>query len=584
MDQFQPFKLKPYLLIFGGMFILTSCSTGQIPAPPVEESSAVSIPASGSTAPTNAIELSESQPLTSGINGATAPLLDGIGPLEFPISTDAPLAQKYFNQALTLAFGFNHAEAVRSFKEAARLDPTCGICYAGAALALGPNINAPMTQDAVGPAWSAVQQALALRQHENAKEKAYIDAIATRYSKHGKDRKTLDVVYAGSIAGLVEAYPDDLHARTLHAEALMDLMPWEYWNDDGTPANQNTVTLVKQLETVLAADPNHPGAAHLYIHAMERFEPAKAEAAADRLGPLVPVAGHLVHMPSHIYLRVGRYADAVAANTKAAMADEDYIAQCNAQGLYPAAYYPHNIHFLWYSAMMEGRKAMSVENGLKLAERVPVDVAAQMGALQSYIAVPVYTYVRFGMWEEVLSLHKPAANLPFTRAMYHYGRGLAQAAVGNIQAAQQERSALLELAASEALQNMTMRRPGVTSDLLGIAQSLVTARIKRHQGDTDAELAALQQAVAFQDALPYSEPPLWHYPVRQTLGEAQIRAGNFAGAEATFAEDLLHFPMNPWSLFGSELAKQGLGQDTQNIQQERANAWRNSDIAPAVSW
>jgi len=525
------------------------------------------------------------QPLViSATDGATAPLLEGIGPLHFPISTGNPLAQKYFDQALTLAFGFNHAEAVRSFKEAARLDPTCGICYAGAALALGPNINAPMGAEAIAPAWQAIQQAIALREFENSKEKAYIDAIATRYSEDGKDRAALDIIFAGSMSGLAKQYPGDLHARTLYAESLMDLMPWKYWKDDGTPASDNTVHLVTELEHVIAQDPQHPGAAHLYIHVMERFEPAKAVPAADILGSLVPVAGHLVHMPSHIYLRVGRYADAVDANIKAANADEDYISQCNAQGMYPAAYYPHNIHFLWYAAMMEGRKTLAIESALKLAERVPKDVAAQMGALQSYIAVPVYTYIRFGMWNEVLALPDAPENLPFTRAMSHYGRGLAHAALGNPAAAKQELSALSKLAADDGLQNLNMRRPGVTANLVGIAESLINARIQRHAGNATAELAALKKAVEHQDALPYTEPPLWHYPVRQTLGEAQMRAGDFTAAAQTFAEDLVHFPMNPWSLYGAELAEAGLGEDTSDIQKQRRNAWRNADIDPVVSW
>jgi tetratricopeptide (TPR) repeat protein len=494
------------------------------------------------------------------------------------------MAQAYFNQALTLAFGFNHAEAVRSFKEAARQDATCGICWAGAALALGPNINAPMSEDAVEPAWQAVQRALALRKFETPQEQAYIDAIATRYSEDGEDRKALDIIYAGSMSGLVEQYPNDLNARALRAEALMDLMPWAYWNDDGSPAGKNTNILVDDLETVMAADPKHPGALHLYIHVMERFEPQRAVAAADRLGGLVPVAGHLVHMPSHIYLRVGRYSDAVDANTEASEADEDYISQCNAQGLYPAAYYPHNIHFLWYSAMMEGRKTLSISSALKLAERVPLEMAAKMGALQSYIAVPVYTYVRFGMWDDVLALPDAPNNLPFSQAMLHYGRGLAHAAQGNIARAEAELATLKTVATSEPVQSLNMRMPGVNEPLLGIASSLVRARIARAQDNADAELAALQQAVALQDSLPYTEPPHWHYPVRQTLGEAQLRAGLFDQAAQTFAQDLIHFPQNPWSLYGAELAQHGLGQRDAHLQKQRVHAWRNADIEPAVSW
>ena len=506
--------------------------------------------------------------------GATAPLLEGIGDLHFPISTDSPTAQQYFNQALTLAFGFNHAEAVRSFKEAARLDPTCGICWAGAALALGPNINAPMNTAAVAPAWEAVQMALAQRGAETPREQAYIDAIASRYSEQGDDRATLDLIYAGAIGGVAERFPEDLHARTLHAEALMDLMPWEYWQDDGSPASDHTTKLVAELEHVMAQDPNHPGAAHLYIHAMERFEPYKAEAAADRLGDLVPVAGHLVHMPSHIYLRVGRYADAVDANAKAAMADEDYIAQCNAQGLYPAMYYPHNVHFLCYAAMMEGRKSLSVESAEKLAARVPMEMARVMGPLQSYLSVPMYTYVRFGMWDAALNASMPADDLPFAQAMHLYGQGVAQAAQGDVKAAGKTLQTLEKLAASDAIASLNMRRPGVVPNLMGIARNLVTARIARANDDSATELAALQQAVAQQDKLPYAEPPMWHYPVRQTLGEAQLRAGQIEAAQITFAEDLKHFPRNPWSLYGLEQA----------VSAARENAWQNADIQPTVSW
>lgn len=514
----------------------------------------------------------------------TAPLLEGIGPLRFPISTTKPLAQAYFNQALTLAFGFNHAEAVRSFREAARQDPTCGICYWGVALALGPNINAPMNEAAVAPAWAAVQKALALREHENAHEQAYIDAIETRYSEDGDDRKTLDLLYAGAMAGLTRQFPNDLHARTLHAEALMDLMPWSYWTDDGEPASPHTTTFVKQLESVLAADPNHPGAAHLYIHAMERFYPAKAVPAADRLGNLVPVAGHLVHMPSHIYLRVGRYADAVDANARAALADEDYIAQCNAQGLYPAAYYPHNIHFLWYAAMMEGRKAMAIENALRLAERVPIEVARNMAALQSYLAAPVYTYVRFGMWNEVLQLPAPPDGVPYATAMHLYGEGIAHAALGNLPAARQALRKLNKLASTNELRDMNMRRPGVTPKLLAMAADLVNARIARNRGINDAEIEHLQSAVATQDTLPYTEPPLWHYPIRQALGDALIRAGRPADALAAFSDDLSHFPANPWSLYGMELANSALSRDTSDLANARRHAWRNADVEPTVTW
>lgn len=515
---------------------------------------------------------------------STAPLLDGIGPLHFPISSDKPLVQTYFDQGLTLAFGFNHAEAVRSFREATRRDPTCAICFWGEALALGPNINAPMGEQAIVPAWAAMQNALRLRPGASQREQAYIDAIAARYSEDGEDRATLDLTYAGAMAGLVQKYPDDLHARTLYAEALMDLMPWEYWQDDGSPTNEHTTRLVAELEQVMAADPEHVGALHLYIHAMERFEPEKAVVAADTLGGLVPVAGHLVHMPSHIYLRVGRYEDAVNSNARAAEADEDYIAQCNAQGLYPAAYYPHNVHFLWYAAMMEGRKQLALDSATKLTARVPQEMAKVMGPLQSYLAVPVYTYVRFGMWDELLALPEPAHDLPFLQAMHLYGQGMAQAALGEIVAAQATLAELETLGESDTLKALTMRRPGAIEDLIGIARSLISARIARSNGDAEEELAKLAHAVEHQDNLPYTEPPLWHYPVRQSLGDAQMRAGQPTEAITTFEQDLVQFPHNPWSLYGLEMALGATAQNNQSVVERRAHAWRNADIQPTVGW
>ncbi|CAN0460962.1 unnamed protein product, partial [Scytosiphon promiscuus] len=267
-----------------------------------------------------------------------------------------------------------------------------------------------------------------------------------------------------------------------------------------------------------------------------------------------------------------------------AEADEDYIAQCNAQGLYPAAYYPHNIHFLWYSAMMEGRKTLAIDNALKLAERVPVEVARQMGALQSYLAVPVYTYVRFGMWDQVLALPAPAEGLPYTQAMHLYGNGLAHAASGDLAAADASLKQLRALGSTDALKNMTMRRPGVTQHLIGIAENLVQARIHRARAQTEQEISALRQAVTHQDALPYTEPPLWHYPVRQALGEALLRSQQYAAATNAFLQDLAHFPQNPWSLYGLELAKQGLEQNAEQIATQRRHAWRNADITPAVAW
>ncbi len=512
-----------------------------------------------------------------------APLLQGIGPLHFPISTVEPKAQRYFNQALTLAFGFNHAEAVRSFRAAAALDPTCGICYAGQALALGPNINAPMSEEAIAPAWKAVEFARAQRHHETDRERDYIDAITARYSENGEDRAALDAAFSEAMAALAAKYPDDLHALTLYAESLMDRMPWAYWNDDGTP-KEITPTLVEALETVLAADPEHPGAAHLYIHAMEQFTPNKAEEAADRLGGLVPVAGHLVHMPSHIYLRLGRYHDAVIANQQAAAADEDYIAQCNAQGLYPAAYYPHNLHFLWYAAMMEGQRGLSLATADRLRERVPVEVARQMGAIQAYLPVRMFTFARFGMWDEALAEAPEAEGLPYATAMWHYGRGLALAAKGDVESARAELAALEATRDSDEFDLVVLRRAEISRNLVDIAANLVRAGIEKQLGNTEREVELLREAVDIQLTLPYSEPPFWHFPVRQALGTALIRNRDLQAAQEVFAADLVEFPENGWSLHGLREALAGDGEPVAGVDARLKLAWRNSDIAPGTGW
>ncbi len=509
-----------------------------------------------------------------------APLLQGIGPTGMPISTDSAKAQAYFNQALTLAYGFNHAEAVRSFKEAAKHDPTCGICYWGVALALGPNINAPMSQEAVPEAYAAVQQAQELAVYETERERAYIDAVATRYSATGDDRSTLDQLYSGAMQGLVERYPDDLNARTLYAEALMDLVPWNYWEPDGAPGPY-TETLVNALESVIAEDPEHVGALHLYIHAMEQFTPERAVAAADRLGPLVPVAGHLVHMPSHIYLRVGRYQDAVVANTKAALADEDYIAQCNAQGFYPAAYHPHNVHFLWYAAMMGGRQELAVATAKRLLGNVHLEMAKQFGSIQQFLAVPSSTYIRFGLWEQALAEPPPPAGVPLASAMWHYSQGVAAAATGDLRAARSQLRTLQRLADEEAVSAVVFR-PGlpVAETLLSIGTELVRARIARQEQNADVELQALNAAVAAQDSLPYTEPPFWHFPVRQALGRAYLRHGQPEDAARVFSEDLNKFPRNGWSLAGlMEAAPQA--DNLAVLQAQFDETWQYADTTPS---
>ena len=508
-----------------------------------------------------------------------APLLEGIGPVDFPITSQVDLARDYFNQALTFSYGFNHAEAERSFREAARLDPDCGICWWGVALVNGPNINKAMEDAQVAPAWEAVQQALSLREGASELEQALIDAVATRYSEDGEDRAALDAVYAGSMRAVADRYPDNPHVLALYAESLMDLYPWSYWNEDGSP-KEHTEALVAAIERAIEIDPEHPGALHLYIHAMEQYTPQKAVAAADALGPLVPVAGHLVHMPSHIYLRVGRYHDAVLANTEASLADENYIAQCNAQGFYPAGYYPHNIHFLWYSAMMEGQKGLAVASAERLHEKIDLDMARQFGSIQRYLAVRAATYIRFGMWEEALAEPPAPEGMPMTTFMRDYAQGVALAATGALDEARANLARMQAQRETGELDAVMDRQGDIANLLSEIAVQLVEAEIARAEGDDAGEIEHLKAAIAAQDALPYTEPPFWHFPVRQALGSAYLRMDQPDLAQVAFEEDLVNFPNNGWSLFGLKQALEAQGEPSDALAQAVAQAWQHSDIEP----
>lgn len=508
-----------------------------------------------------------------------APLLEGIGPVDFPLSSSEELARAYFNQALTFSYGFNHAEAERSFREAARRDPQCGICWWGVALVNGPNINKAMDDAQIAPAWEAVQNALALRDGATELEAALIDAVATRYSPDGLDRAALDAVYAGSMRAVAEQFPDNPHVLALYAESLMDLYPWSYWNDDGTP-KEHTDALVEAIERAIELDGEHPGALHLYIHTMEQYTPEAAVAAADALGPLVPVAGHLVHMPSHIYLRVGRYHDAVLANTQASLADEDYLSQCDAQGFYPAGYYPHNIHFLWYSAMMEGQKGLAVATAQRLHEKIDLEMARQFGSIQRYLAVRGATYVRFGMWEEALAEPPAPEGMPMTAFMRDYAQGVALAATGKVT---QAREIVVRMQAQRQTGELdaVMDRQGDIGNLLSeIGVQLVEAEIARAEADDAGEIVHLKAAIAAQDALPYTEPPFWHFPVRQALGSAYLRMEQPALAQVAFEEDLLKFPNNGWSLYGLRQARVAQGLPADDLDQAVAQAWQHSDIEP----
>ena len=519
------------------------------------------------------------------VEGQIAPRLQNLGDHKHPVTTSSPRAQLFFNQGLTLTFGFNHREAGRSFREVARLDPDCAMAYWGQALVLGPNINMPMPPDAEAQAYELIQKAVALKAKVSEREQAYIDALAKRYSNEDKpDRKALDRAYAEAARQLSERYPDDLDAATLYAEALMDLRPWNYWTKDGRPY-PGTLKIVSVLESVLERNPNHPLGIHLYIHAVEAVKPELAEAGADRLGKLAPGAGHLVHMPSHIYRRLGRYADASEANVQAIAADEDYITQCRAQGIYPLGYYPHNIHFLWDAASMEGRSEVAIDAARKVASKLTAEKLREMPMLNSFAVVPLFAYTRFGKWEEILQEPRPADDLLFLAGIWHYARGLAFTATGRLGAAATELESLDKIAADKSLQDLALFSPNPGAPIIKIAAEVLAGRLAAKRGETEKAIAHLHRAVLLEDALVYTEPADWHYPVRQSLGAVLLQADRAAEAETVYWEDLRRNPENGWSLFGlmKSLEAQGKTEQAEEIAQRFRKAWDRANVTLTAS-
>ena len=487
------------------------------------------------------------------------PLYDGLGAHGYRITTAVPEAQLYFDQGLRLAYGFNHAEAARAFREAQRRDPSCAMCFWGEAYALGPNINAPMMPEAAAPAFAAAQKALALAGGARPEERALIEAVAKRYAPDAPaDRAALDRAYAEAMADAAQRFPDDAEIGVLYAEALMDLQPWDYWQPGGREPKGGIGAAVATVERILAQQPDHPGAIHFYIHLVEASDrPQRAEPHADRLRTLVASAGHLVHMPSHIYYRIGRFADALEANSRAVAADEAYLAQVPAQGIYPGAYYPHNIHFLMTSAQMGGDGATAVAAAEKLGRALDDAIVRAVPWTQPIKQAPYFAHAQYSDPDAVLALPDPGDEFPFVRAAWHYARGVALAAKGDA-AARAEGAAIARI--EQAPEMMRLEQLGVPAGtVLGIARLVLDGRIALAGGDPARARQDFAQAVALQDGIAYMEPPFWYYPVRQSLGAALLQAGDAEGAEQAFRAALQQSPNNSWVLFGlrEALAAQG---------------------------
>jgi tetratricopeptide (TPR) repeat protein len=517
------------------------------------------------------------QQQAGGTTAGRAKLLAGLGNHHQTITTRSPLAQRFFDQGLSLAYAFNHAEAARSFREAARLDPQCAMCYWGAALVLGPNINAAMDTAVVREAYEASQKAVALAGGATPRERAYVAALAKRYAATPTaSRAPLDTAFANAMRAVARSYPGDVDAATIYAEATMDLSPWYYWNADGS-ARPGTPDVLVALEGVLKRNPNHPGACHYYIHLVEAVYPERAVACAERLAALMPAAGHIVHMPGHIYIRVGRFNDAVEANLHAVHADEAYIADQRPQGIYPLAYYPHNYHFMAFAATMAGRSAQAIDAARNVVRSVPVDVAAAVPELQLLVPFAHLTLASFGRWDDVLAEPAPPASLRFPTAMVYYARGVALAAKGQLPEA------------GVALDSLRAIAAGVTSsphkEIAQIAVHALLGEIHARRGLTDGAIQHFGTAMAIEDGLSYMEPPYWHYPIRHSLGAALLRTGRPAEAEVVYREDLKRFPENGWSLFGlrQSLVAQGKTAEADEVGRRFDKAWRMADAKITAS-
>lgn len=506
---------------------------------------------------------------------AAVPLYMNLGSFTRTVSTSSAEAQRYFDQGMRLTYAFNHAEAIRAFEQATRLDPECAMCYWGMAYAYGPNINAPMEADAAGAAYAAVQQARARLARATSVERALIEALSARYAEDASaDRAALDRAYADAMAAVRRSFPDDPDVLTLHAEAVMNLSPWDYWAPDGAP-RPGVAEMVADLERVMAADPQHPGACHYYIHAVEAMHPQKAVACAERLAALMPGAGHLVHMPAHIYIRVGRWADAIRANEHAVHADEAYITDQRPTGLYPAAYYPHNHHFLSFAATMAGRSAQAVAAARAVVQHTPVEIARVAPPLEPLLAQAHLALLTFGRWDEVLAEPAPPADLSVATGLVEYARGTALAARGE------------EVNARVALDRVRSAVAATADPLhrtvLEIAQHALEGEIEWRGGRLPAAEAHFRQAAALEDGLLYMEPPHWYYPIRHSLGAVLLAQGRARDAETVYREDLARFPGNAWALAGlrASLERQNRRQDAAALDPELARL--GSDVRLVAS-
>lgn len=516
-------------------------------------------------------------------SGSGVPLLEGLYILDFPITTESELSRRYFNQGLVLAYGFDHIDAEKSFLEAVRQDPECAMCYWGAALVLGPNINAIMEDEAVPRAYEFARKAMSLSRGVSNKEKMLIHALSKRYAPAPvEDRSGLDMAFADAMGKAAKEYPDDPDVGALYAEALMDLHPWDYWTIDGDPKPW-TPEIQSILEAIIEAYPRHPLALHLYIHLLENSPfPEKTVRSADVIVDLVPASGHLVHMAGHAYLASGLYHDCSIANEKALKVDKLLTESFGAEGLYHLYYIPHNEHFLWYCYAMEGRFSDATDISRTLAKHVEESMEREpgLGTLQHYWVVKDYSLVRFGRWKEILAEPEPDKNLRYANGVWHYMRGMASARMGRFQEAEKELEVLRKIVADPELKKMTVWDLNKVSDLLTIAAEVLAGELAAERGQLEKAVDHLEKGVLLEESLVFDEPPPWYYPVRQSLGAVLLEMGRAEEAEKVYRRDIEINAENGWSLFGlaKSLRSQGKNDLAADVEKRLRRAWARSDV------
>ena len=512
------------------------------------------------------------------------PLFDNLGSHHHPITTTSEQAQRYFDQGLRLVYAFNHEEAIKSFEAAAQLDSQAAMPYWGIALALGPNINRAMGKKDERRAIEIVQKARRLVEHTTPVEQAYIEAMVTRYvSRKGLNRKGLDEAYAKAMRSVAQRFPEDTDAATLFAEALMDLRPWDFWKPDGQP-QPGTDEIVATLESVLAKNPDHPGACHYYLHAVEAsLQPERALPCSERLPGLMPGAGHLVHMPAHIYMRLGMYHEAVERNQEAAHVDEQYLADRHPTGEYAAGYFAHNLHFLWASLAMEGRNIEAMKAARDLTATISPEEASKDRSKELYLPTPIFSMIRFGRWDELLREPPPRKGLRLMEGMWRLGRGLAHVRTGRLPGAEGEHVVLSGLTRQIRRDRSTEEK--TEKALLKIAEKVLSGEIAARRQQYDDAIRLFEEAIKIEEALPYSEPPLWPLSVRHHLGALLLLAERPAEAEAVYQADLLRHPDNGWALTG--LIQSLRAQQKEDLAVEAEDrfkkAWTHADFIPTAS-